>query len=247
MIRISFVVALFFYTGMIFGQGAEIILNEYNAVDGKKFLNGGNSESDCDGGKASDDRLGRTKGNGGDWFELVVIKDHLDIRGWCLDFAWDDGKEKKKVHSLLHFTENALWSDLRSGTIITVSELIKEDTGYDPVHGDWWINVMAHREAGSRLYIEKKNFTVNAKNWQLTIIDKGGRVKFGPAGEGVSPKKGVDDEKIFRLEADPSASITPDSKAYDAAKDRSTFGAPNAWADEVQDFGRLRSVVRQAH
>ena len=62
--------------------GADIILNEYNAVGNADFLNGGDAAADEDGGRASDCYFGRVQGNGGDWFELVVITDHLDMRGW---------------------------------------------------------------------------------------------------------------------------------------------------------------------
>ena len=52
---------------------ADVILNEYNAVIGSKFLGGGDG---------SDSYFGKVEGNGGDWFELVVITDQLDMRNW---------------------------------------------------------------------------------------------------------------------------------------------------------------------
>ena len=54
-------------------QGAPLILNEYNAVGSTDFLNGGDPNADVDGGFASDSYFGRVAGNGGDWFELVVV------------------------------------------------------------------------------------------------------------------------------------------------------------------------------
>ena len=50
--------------------------------------------------------------------------------------------------------------------------------------------------------------------------------------------------EIFRLEADPDATITANSADYDDGADFSTFGAPNRWAS--QGFGKLRSVVTPA-
>ena len=97
--------------------GADIILNEYNAVDSNDFLGGGDSSADESGGRASDSYFGRVRGNGGDWFELVVIKDHLDIRGWQLDVY-----DNKLLDETLTLTSNPIWQDLRAGTIITVSE-----------------------------------------------------------------------------------------------------------------------------
>jgi len=144
------------FSGNIFA--ADVILSEYNAVDETEFLNGGVASADLDGGRASDSYFGRVQGNGGDWFELVVITDHLDMR-----------------------------------------------------------------------------------KWQLRIRNSGGTIIFGPAGEGISPASGVSDIEIFRLEANPSASITPASADYDDGKELSTFGSPNRWG--LQDFSQLRSVA----
>ncbi len=120
-------------------HGADVILNEYNAVSGTNFLNGGDAAADKDGGRASDSYFGRVEGNGGDWFELVVITDHLDMRQWHLDI-YNNGS----LDETLDLTDDPLWSDLRSGTIITISEDVPSDTSYDPAAGDWWINVQAH-------------------------------------------------------------------------------------------------------
>jgi len=215
--------------------GADVILNEYNAVAGGAYLNGGDVEVDDDGGRACDLYFGRILGNGGDWFELVVITDHLDMRNWKLDIL-NDGI----LDETLDLTNHDIWSDLRSGTIITVSEDLPSDISYNPAGGDWWINVQANNTTNG-LYIEATNFTVHAENWQLTIRDSVGTVIFGPAGEGVSPASGVSDTEIFRLEANPSAAITPLSADYDDGDGLSTFGLPNQWGE--QDFYQLRSVV----
>ena len=215
-------------------QGADIILNEYNAVSSSKFLNGGTSSADADGGRAADTYFGRVQGNGGDWFELVVIKDHLDIRGWHLDILVDGVLEE-----ILHLTDHPIWSDLRSGTIITVAEDVPADISYNPAAGDWWINVQANSDVESP-YISAQSFPVNSNNWQLRIRSRLGGLIFGPAGEGISPTSGVGDTEVFRLEASPSASITADSKDYDDGSDISTFGAPNRWG--MQNFSSLRTV-----
>ncbi len=213
---------------------ADVILNEYNAVDSQEFLNGGDSAADEDGGRASDSYFGRVQGNGGDWFELVVITDHLDMRGWQLDML-----EGGVVDETLTLTEDAIWSDLRSGTIITVAEDVPSDVSYNPAAGDWWINVQARDDADG-LYIEASSFPVSSSNWQLRIRDAGGAIIFGPAGEGISPTSGVGDTEIFRLEEDPDATITPYSDDYDDASDFSTFGAPNRWGS--QNLRDLRAV-----
>ncbi|HNS21767.1 MAG TPA: hypothetical protein PKH24_14775 [Sedimentisphaerales bacterium] len=214
---------------------ADIILNEYNAVDNNEFLGGGNSSVDENGGRASDSYFGRVPGNGGDWFELVVIKDHLDIRGWSLDL-YEDGI----LDETLNLTVHPIWQDLRAGTIITVSEDVPSDVSYDPNAGDWWINVQANNN-GDGLYIEKSSFPVSSSNWQLRIRNLAGQVVFGPAGEGVSPASGISGTEIFRLEDNPSATVTAGSTDYDDGDDFSTFGSPNRWG--AQSFSKLRPTL----
>lgn len=220
------------------GWSADIILNEYNAVDSNDFLNGGDAAVDEDGGRASDSYFGRVRGNGGDWVELVVITDHLDIRNWHLNIYEDN-----VLDETLDLTDHAIWSDLRSGTIITVAEDVPSDISYNPQAGDWWINVQANDDADG-LYIEASNFPTSSDDWQLTVRDADGNVVFGPAGEGVSPDGGVGGQDVFRLEDNPNASVTPDSNDYDDGSDFSTFGAPNRWGN--QGFKDLREVVEPA-
>ena len=222
--------------GMLAGTAwsAQVILNEYNAVDSNDFLNGGDSAADKDGGRAYDRYFGRVRGNGGDWFELVVIEDHLDMRRWHLDIG-----VSKRWDETLDLTNHAIWSDLRSGTIITVSEDVPTDVSYNPASGDWWINVQAHDDADGR-YIEASSFPVSSNEWQLRIRNTNNAVVFGPAGEGISPASGVSSTEVFRLEANPSDSITPDAYDYDDGSDVSTFGAPNRWG--TQTFAKLRTV-----
>lgn len=218
-------------------NAADVILNEYNAVASDSFLNGGNASADADGGRAFDGYFGRIQGNGGDWFELVVITDHLDMRNWKFDI-YNNGS----LDETLDLTDHSVWSDLRSGTIITVSEDVPSDIGYNPAAGDWWINVQTG-DNGDGLYIEASAFPISANNWQLTIKDDANAVMFGPAGEGVSPASGIGSTDIFRLEAKPSALITAKSPDYDDGIDFSTFGSPNRWGQ--QDFNQLRSVAAE--
>ena len=222
-------------SGSVFA--ADVILNEYNAVDETEFLNGGVASADLDGGRASDSCFGRVQGNGDDWFELVVITDHLDMRNWKLDI-YNNGV----LDETLDLTNHIIWADLRSGTIITVSENLLSNISYNPAAGDWWINVQAHNDADG-LYIEASSFPVSNNNWQLRIRDAGGNIKFGPAGEGISPASGIGDTEIFRLEAEPSAAITPGSVDYDGGAKLSTFGAANQWGS--QDLCQLRSIIAE--
>jgi hypothetical protein len=230
------------FTGIVFG--ADVILNEYNAVDNDAFLGGGTAALDASGTRASDSYFGRVVGNGGDWFEMVVITDHLDMRNWKLDIYCNDSITGiLTLDKTLDLANHSIWSDLRSGTIITVSENVPSDISYNPAGGDWWINVQANNDADG-LYIEASGFPVNSDNWQLRIRNAGGAVIFGPAGEGISPASGVSGTEIFRLETVPSASVLANSADYDDADSFSTFGSPNQWG--AQDLYKLRSVVAQA-
>ncbi len=214
---------------------ADVILNEYNAVDGTSFLGGGYSSADDKGGRASDCYFGRIMGNGGDWFELVVIKDHLDMRGWQLDTY-----SGTKLDKTLTLTSDPIWSDLRAGTIITVAQDVPTDISYDPAAGDWWINVQA-KNGGDGKYISARSFDVSNKDWRLAIRNVAGTVVFGPAGEGISPLTGVGTTEVFQLKAEPTDAIEADSTQYDTTDKFSTFGAPNRWGE--QNLNDLRPVL----
>ncbi|MBN2352655.1 MAG: hypothetical protein JXD23_08825 [Spirochaetales bacterium] len=241
--RFSFVLMILTQSTLLFGQNAPVILNEYNAVNDEGYLHGGDKLKDNDGGAASDSFFGRVKANGGDWFELVVTHDHLDMRRWALEYSWFDESKNRNMVKAIRLTDHHLWSDLRAGTIITVAEDVPEDVGYDPARGDWWINVRANKKLGRGTYIERVNFKVNANNWRLAIKDSSGAVRFGPAGEGISPNNGINSREVFRLEADPAAAVPANSQYYSHGRDSSTFGAPNRWKTGVQDFSALRKKV----
>jgi len=205
-----------------------LILNEYNGVTDVNELKN----------LASDVFWGRIPGNGGDWFELVVTTDMLDIRGWKLEIRDDVGGAGETLQTLT-FSNDMIWDGLRSGTIITISEGLPDDISYDPVNDDWWINVQAANGAPGA-YITPLDFDVSHRNWQLTIKDGGDFVQFGPAGEGVWPLAGIGSDEIFKLEEDPSPFIIPFSDYNDGTS--STFGQPNVFSagSAMQDFTTLR-------
>lgn len=211
------------------GRAADVILNEYNAVAATKFLQN----------QREDTFWGRIEGNGGDWFELVVITDHLDMRGWTLTI--DDDTDGEDIDLVL--TDENVWADLRSGTLVTISEELGNNVSdYDPTLNKWWLNVKAASDTNGR-YITASNFRGSSNNWRLTIRNAAGVVVFGPAGEGVNPQGGIGSDEVFKLEEDPSASVTPFSNYTDGSS--STFGASNVWnggANE-QDFSALRNVL----
>ena len=207
-----------------------LVLNEYNAVVTTKKLDN----------LASDTYWGRIDGNGGDWLELVVTTDHLDITGWELVLSNDTGGVGETVQSLF-FSGDALLTDLRAGTIITISENLPDDVSYDPAGDDWWINFNASSIA-SGTYITAQDFETSNVNWQLTIRDAMAVTQFGPAGEGIMPIVGIGSDEVFKLEDDPSGFITPSSNYNDGTS--STFGSENVFSagSQMQDFSSLRAV-----
>ena len=123
---------------------SQLILNEFNAVGSTKYLEtadyGGSTSVDTYFQEMADglhpDKMtgtlpnGRIQGNGGDWIELVVTQDHLDIRGWQVRWAEVDATEANGTdiwygngnveQGILQFSQSSVWSNLRAGTIITV-------------------------------------------------------------------------------------------------------------------------------
>ena len=219
---------------------AAILVNEYTAVSASQYLNGGTAAADADGVPTADTYFGRVAGNGGDWLELVVVQDHYDLRGGALSIA--EGTGAGRATTVLTFTQSSLWSDLRSGTIVTVAEDVPDDPTYNPIAGDWWINAQASN-SGSGLLITAHNFSVSNDDTQISVLDSLSQVVFGPAGEGVQPLTGINNREVWKLEADPSAAITPLSSYNDGSS--SSFGSPNRWngGANVQDLSALRAAV----
>ncbi|MEQ9455625.1 MAG: PEP-CTERM sorting domain-containing protein [Phycisphaeraceae bacterium] len=128
----------------------------------------------------------RVLGNAGDWIELVVTTDHADLRGWTLYWENDEvdangnavqtglnpgnllAGEHPDERGFIKFTQNDVWSNLRQGTIITISEQntvierrdlyptapggvgqfntgfsydLSTDLSYSPKDGDWHIHL----------------------------------------------------------------------------------------------------------
>ncbi len=205
-------------------EAPPLILNEWNAVDDGERL-------DDDG---ADDAFGQVDGNGGDWIELVVIQDHLDLRGWRMTT-----EDRRMDRGTLAFTDDPLLADLRAGTIITIAEDLPEDPAYDPDGGDWRFHLRATAEGQ---YVRSDGFDVTAHDWQLTVWDPDGAVRYGPIGEAVAPWKGISGGEVGLLAADPSDTVGRTSADYRDGT-ISTFGSPNRWGDEAQDFWSLRQVA----
>ncbi|HYW79792.1 MAG TPA: hypothetical protein VE890_09465 [Thermoguttaceae bacterium] len=143
-------------------QAAPIIVNEYNCVASGGYLAG---DTYKDGVPPAEVDVkqdlyfssiagmpdGRIEGNGGNWIELVIVDDHVDIRNWELRWAetdnrldhadgarlvdpWDPWYGDETIEQgIITFSDAAVWSDLRAGTILTISEkdAIYVDTSWD--------------------------------------------------------------------------------------------------------------------
>ena len=243
-------------SGQAYAAG-ELIVNEYNAVNEAEFMEFASNKP----WEGQDSYFGRILGNGGNWIELVVTSDHLDIRNWTLEWSNSDPDD-----GVVTFSNDARWSDLRSGTIITIIESVDDlvpsvsniqdndfndvadavgdpfdvstDFSFDPGNDDWWVNAWL----SDATLFTTGSFKVDNDDWQVEIKDNLGATVSGPIGED-RPEwtgGGINSQEIGRLEADPSTGVT--GFDYDDG-DYSTFGSPNNYDDQtaVQDFSALRA------
>ncbi|MCE9619311.1 MAG: hypothetical protein K8R92_05335 [Planctomycetes bacterium] len=236
-----------------------LIMNEYNAVGSTKMLTG------------SDPVFGQVLNNGGNWIELVVTQDHLDIRGWKLKWAETGNSTGNGTdywygngsidQGIITFSNNAVWSDLRSGTILTVIETDASGVGrnddftFDPCSGDWWINVHTFNNPTYVSTVTNKigkvagQFSTGNANWMMEICNAANALVTPAFGEGgpIYGGSGISSTEVGKLRADPSAGVT---NASFNDGDSSSFGRPNTWSDPLvpickvrQDFAALRSSV----
>jgi hypothetical protein len=125
--------------------GVPLIINEYNAVAPENYV-GGDTWNDATGSDSffatypGLDSSGLIQGNGGNWIELVVTEDHVDIRGWKI--VWEEtffegGFPLGTRGGELTFSPTAsLFSDLRRGTILTIGEQDSIEVDVDLVGAD---------------------------------------------------------------------------------------------------------------
>ena len=209
-----------------------LVLNEWNAVSSSNTL------------AVPDPAFGAVAGNGGDWFELVVVEDQLDIRGWKLVLSDNDGAGPA-VRDEFVFTNASELAELESGLIITVSEDRPDDLAYAPVDGDWHINFQANGLDSGQFFtaVSQENFDTNHDDWQLAIYDAAGELVFGPAGEGIGDLTGVNSAEIGELETDPGLGVNRLIDYGDG--DGSTYGKPNVTAGAAQDFSAIAWAYRR--
>ena len=243
---------------------ADVIVNEWNAVGSSKYLDG----DDFAESTKADSYFGRIQGNGGNWFELVVTAQNVDMRGWEIRWAEEkvedgDGTDHwygdgTVDQGILTFSNDAAWSNLQAGTIITISEQtsadvfdLSTDMSFDGV-SDWWMHVSTLDEAsqGSPLITAVNNnsgvageFSVGNDD-QLWAIYDASDVEIFRVGEDSIDEK-ISSKEVAKLEGDPSTSIVglgEDNGGFYNDGTSSTFGAANSWSGGTltQDFSALR-------
>ena len=204
-----------------------VVLNEYNAVK--------SSETLADGG--ADPVLGRVQGNGGDWIELLVTQDEVDLRGWSVEL-WDRENGPLELRDTIVFSQADVLAQVMSGTIITIAESQLEDASYDPRERDWTINARSATGVASALVTDAAgNFDSNRHSFRVRIRDGAGTSRspfMGETDEWRSFSNVGGDEVFARCDA-PGPDVHP---GIGDARDtnRSTFGAPNDCGDVAQDL-----------
>lgn len=237
-----------------------VLVNEYNAVDSDKFLDSGDAQADENGGFASDGFFGRVEGNGGDWFELVVVGTGIDgdddpgtpvdpvagstvdMRGWQVDILSDGGTET------IVLSQAAYWAAVPAGTILTFIEGNTLQGGLDTEinkasdlsgSGYAWSNIWIHDPFFIDLALSDfgGGIVIDNSNTNLLLRDSSGELVYGPVGEGVNPASGVGSDEVFKLEQDPIPGIDGLFATHEDGGS-STFGEPNEWAggNDFQDF-----------
>lgn len=200
---------------------SQLVLNEYNAVAPNSEFIGGQDEA-----------FGPTVGNGGDWFEFLVVQDGLDIRNWTIEL-WDRDKDDLLgAGAKLVFADDELLASLPAGTIITVSEDVADDPTLDPARGDWWINLQSNNDDDGAFFTveSQESFNSTRANQNIIIRDAQGRNVTPAVGETErwdAVAGGVGDGEVMSLCAEPTQAQIVTEAAYVDNATKSTFGAPN--------------------
>ncbi len=242
------------YALIVLPATSEVILNEYNAVSGSKFLNDGVIDPET--GDGTDTFFGTVAGNGGDWFELVVVGNGsastVDMRGWKIEIDDAAGNVFQPDDTLV-LSQDSYWAAVPAGTVLTFTENTTADGGSDtwinrtnrlgrpggsdPGDGAYaWSNI--HLADG--VYIDQAassygdGIAISSTRTQFRILKSNNAVVNGPVGEGIWPLGGISNVDVMELEADPTPDVSPYVEpgttfvdfGYDDGKG-STFGSPN--------------------
>jgi len=213
--------------------GASLVLNEYNAVAPSRELSAG-----------GDAVLGNQLGNGGDWYEFLVVEDLLDLRGWTLQL-WDRDRADDIVDraASLTFANDLLLGALPAGTVITISEDRPDDLSFDPANGDWTLHLQANELLPGSMFAVQENFNSTRSDQQVEIRDADGVLRSPIVGETEAwdaANGGVSGGEVMNLCSNPTAAVAVDpSTDYADNAVSSTYGLPNVcvYADPADPTG----------
>jgi hypothetical protein len=240
MIFLSCLLAIF--AARVRGDTMSMIVNEWNAVGDDKYLQKDSSTP------GTDTYFGHVLGNGDNWVELAVLDDHLDIRGWSLQ--WDNADPS---NGSLTFSNAGIWSDLRQGSLIVLHQndasndstggigALASDTSYNPLAADW--NILASIDDATLITDNNLNWHVDKSNWEARIVDQTGGVVQNYVGESTAPNAvyktsgGIGSTEVGALSDGPGKTTL----AYKVKNTVSTFLSPNS--GQEAGFAALREAV----
>jgi len=216
-------------------ESPALVLNEYNAVD----ANAGNWAG-------QDPAFPDDPTNGGDWFELAIVTDGLDLRGWSVEL-WDRDRssETLKQTDTFVFADDPLWSDLRAGSLIAIAESVEQDASYLPRADDWSITVTP---TGGLLLGGGSGFDTNRRGFRIAVRDANGNLVGPFMGEteewrfGQADTPNVSAAEVGALCVPPTADADLVAGMRDVAN-VSTFAAENTCDGVAQGLADLRPVV----
>lgn len=201
---------------------AKLVLNEYNAVPPTSQLVAG-----------EDPAFGLVDGNGGDWFEFVVVQDNLDLRGWTIEL-WDrdNGDALLKNSANLTFAARPELASLMAGTIITVSQDRADDLSFDPDAGDWHINLQSNDDDAGAFFTpgSQESFNSSRANQNVILRDPQGRAESPIVGETELWDElvgGVGDGEVMSYCKNPGRVLIDPIDDYLDNSEFSSYGAPN--------------------
>jgi hypothetical protein len=233
----------------VFGDNNVVLMNEYNAVDPNEFIDG-------DDGEGSDTFFNRVEGNGGDWFELVVVGPGdtanspvtpqagttVDMRGWSIQIT------TSLIPQTIKLSQDDYWAAVPAGTLLTFTQNTTAEGGLDTAinktskldsDGYLWSNI----HLLDPFFIDQENSTtegkmaINSSNTQFVVFNAADIPIFGPSGEGVltidtdmdgfpDDSPSVNSKEVYKLEQNPTPAIDAMFASYDDGTS-SSFGSPN--------------------
>ena len=196
---------------------APLVLNEYNAVaDDREFLAGG------------------PLGNGGDWYEFVVVEDNLDLRGYSIELYDLKGPDDQlRLASTVTFGDDIRIARAPAGTIITISEENVNDLNFNATT-DWHINFQINNDVSGTFFAAPSVGAVfnSTRSGQAVLIkNAAGAVVTPLSGETEAwdtANGGVSGSEVMNLCVNPTSGMALDPVAdYRDNGAVTTFGQPN--------------------